>query len=109
MPYKTLNSRPWVSAVSMAADITSEEIGLSNAIGYCVQAQWTGTPTGVLKLQANMNGLDWVDIPDTSINLSGATGSQIWNVDAAYYESVRLFYDFTSGTGTLTSTISIKG
>jgi hypothetical protein len=90
---------------------------------WSAQAEWTGTPTGTLKVQvSNKNPLgpndngsfpsfvagDWVDLPDTTVAIAGSAGNQVYDAEDASYAWVKVIYTNTSGTGTL-NVIAIKG
>lgn len=77
--------------------------------GIGIQALWTGTPTGTLKVQASMDPSDssaWFDIPSSSVSLAGAAGTHIWSYADVFYRYVRVVYVFSSGTGTLTLNVN---
>lgn len=103
--------------------ITSNPVRLDQIYGYAIQAVYTGSPVGTLKLQASSdsparqtqvsNGgpdvvTNWTDITDSSEAVSGA-GSFMWNVTGCFYNYVRLVYTNASGTGVLTAKLSEKG
>lgn len=69
---------------------------------FSIQLIWGGTPTGNLKLQASNDGVNWVDIPGTSLALGGSAGSAILNIDDAFYTQFRVVFTWTLGSGTLT-------
>ena len=111
-------------AMTGTAVINSTPVPLDQIFGYAVQAIWTGTPNGTLKLQASCdaplnttqtsNGgpdavTNWTDIADSSDMISGSAGSYMWNVDGAYYRYVRVVYVNTSSTGVLNVQITVKG
>lgn len=104
----------------MSADVTSAPLTLTNMLGYAVQAQITGTPTGTLKLQGScdvgiepVNGVVgpviWVDIGAAMAPIVGAATNILYNEDATYYRWVRLVYVRTAGSGLLTATMNGKG
>lgn len=112
---------------AMTADINSKGIDLNQTPLFSIQASWTGTPTGTIKLQAsndivqvdpsNSNpvgpdpaGLvvNWSDIPSSSQAIAGAAGNFLWNQADVGYRWVRVVYTFASGTGTLSVTYSGK-
>jgi hypothetical protein len=91
---------------------------LPDIIGYAVQAVYTGTPNGTIKLQASVDpfkyvvngGLQapthWADIPSSSITLNAA-GVYIWNITDVYYTFVRVVYTDASG-GTSTAVLNVN-
>lgn len=110
-------------AMTGTSTITSNPIRLDQIYGYAVQAIYTGSPVGTLKLQASCdtppnqsqvsNGgpdtvTNWTDITNATQAVTSA-GNFIFNVNGAFYNYVRLVYTNTSGTGALTAQICIKG
>lgn len=108
---------------NMNANITGPAYLLDQVYGCSIQAVFTGTPAGTLSLQASCDpgptsqvspALDqptnWTTITGTAAVISAA-GNQMWNVDLAFYEWIRLVYvdGGTGGTGTLNARISTKG
>lgn len=75
-----------------------------------IQLIWSGTPVGSLKLQASNDRVvptNWEDIADTAVAVNGS-GSQMWNVHRIGYGWIRVFFTYTSGTGTFTGTAILK-
>ncbi len=100
--------------------IESAAIWIGHAAGAAIQAVWTGTPEGTLKLQCSVDptqpqpGItpsltNWEDIADSEYAVAGAAGSYTWNVDAAYFPWVRAVYTNASGTGSLNVRFNSKG
>lgn len=85
----------------MGADFYSQSIPISYNVGYAVQLDWTGsTPVGLATLEISGNGIKWVELPDSSLTVSGSDNADIWNVRVASYPFVRVHYVRTSGSGT---------
>lgn len=102
---------------SLGADVVSVGMLLEDTRTFAIQAVWSGTPTGTLRLQASCdrgtegnvdNVVNWSNIASTDVALAGAAGGQLWNIDGAGYRWVRVQYVRTSGTGTLNARISVK-
>ena len=93
----------------MSSDIISLETNIDEAASTCVQATFTGSPVGEIKLQASNHPavLGYTDITTSITAISGA-GSYMVNSDLPAYSYVRLVYTHTSGTGTLNSFINAK-
>ena len=85
--------------------------------GYSILAnivESLATLTGTLKLQASNNAyLDnvnmnpnpaavWVDIPNSTVTLTGGNTTAMWNTTDVFYESVRVVWTHTGGQGTFT-------
>lgn len=111
--------------VPLNADYASDAIPLKNIYMYSIAATVTGTPLGTIKLQASndpetndtqynsvtlapptQQPVVWVDIANSSFNLSSA-GNTMWNVSEVAYNYVRVVYEDTSG-GTSTAVMGIK-
>src|SRR4051812_6788350 len=100
-------------------EVDSPTIPCDQLWGFAIQAVWTGTPNGTLKLQASCdaplltsqtsngtsNVTNWTDIADSSVVIAGAAGNYMWNVTVAGYRFVRLVYVNTSSTGVLNVTM----
>lgn len=120
--------RPTVvaSAASMAADITSEATVLQSLSMVNYSITWTGsTPIGTVSVQASndckvgadgtVTGGTWNKLPlevdgemVTDIPLTGNSGQAMIDVFGLSAFAVRLFYERTSGTGSLTATVAGK-
>lgn len=120
--------RPQVilDAVSMATDQTSDVTILQSLSRVAYAFSWSGTtPIGTLSLQGSNNYAlnpdgtvgnsgTWVTLAVeyngsvvTEIPVSGNTGTGSIDVTTAFY-AIRVFYDRTSGVGTLTGVINGK-
>lgn len=105
--------------ISLGASFNGAAMGIEFVDGYSVCASWDGG-IGTLKIQACNNPFTdnvnmtpnpaavWVDIPGSSVAVSGA-GSQFWNVADAKYAGYRIVWTRSSGSGTLTAIHLIKG
>jgi hypothetical protein len=104
-----------VDSASMAADVTSEGILLDQIYGLSFQCIYSGSPVGDLILQASCDDVTKPELATTWTNISGATvaiaaaGSTLFNVDRVYYKFIRVFFDRSSGSGSLTVTYNGKG
>jgi len=87
--------------------VTSDVIDLSRTDGYAVYAEWTGSPNGVIELQASLDGNTWVTITGSPSIITTA-GNFMWNVGDVFYDKVRVLYIKTSGSGTLNVHINGK-
>ena len=114
------------NGASMAADITSAPTLLQSLTMVNYQVAWTGsTPVGTLAVQASndytvnpeggVTGGTWINVPldlagvsVTSIPITGNTGNGMIDIDGIAAGAIRLFYDRTSGTGTLSATVTAK-
>ena len=93
--------------VTIDQDQTSIEVDISQVYGFSVYTDVAGAGAdGTLRLQATVNEEDWFDI-ETDV-ISGVTEVE-YNKPDQMYRKVRLFFDFTSGTGTINSWFHLKG
>lgn len=108
---------------NLAADITSKPINISRMKGAMIQITTAGggSPTGDFEVQAsldyepNMDGSEktgtgtWVPLTlSSSPALAGADADLIIDIIETQAPWIRLFYDRTSGTGTMQAYLSAK-
>ena len=108
-----------------SSDASITEISLPGLLahvwGYSVQAIFTGTPVGSIRLQgssdpapdanfsaANYPVVNWTDIANSTQVVSGA-GTVAYDVVKTGYNWVRAIYTASSGTGTVTIQFVTKG
>jgi hypothetical protein len=115
-----VQSKEIASGASLGADWTSEWVPLENVWAFSVQAIATGSPVGAFKLQASSDSkgpnarepwaspVNAIDIAGSTASISGAD-EIIWNVTEVAYSWVRVVYTRTSGTGSLTARVGVKG
>lgn len=118
------------TAVPMNANYFSPYVPLKSVYMYSIAAIVTGTPTGIISLQASndpetndtqynttanlppaQGPTNWVTITNSPFTLS-ASGETMWNVRDVGYNYVRVSYvDNSGGTSTATMNIisNIKG
>ena len=93
----------------MSDDLTSDAQSLEQIYMCCIQAVWTGaTAAGSLYLQITNDGTNWTTYSGSTTTVAGA-GNFAWNLMTTPFKSIRVFYDATSGTGTLNITVNGKG
>lgn len=112
-----------ITSGNMAGSLSSSGLDMFNMAIGSIQAVFTGSPVGTLKLQisndivptptagaANLasNVVNWTDYTGSSQSISAA-GNFMWILDATGYRWLRLVYTFSSGTGTLNVTACNKG
>jgi hypothetical protein len=105
-------------------EIDSAPLRVDQIFGLAIQATWTGTPNGTIKLQASCdtpptasqvaNGgpdavTNWSDISDSSYSISGVAGNYMWNINGAFYNYIRIVYVNASSTGSLSAKACVKG
>lgn len=99
------------NAASLAADATSEITDVINLDKASIHITWTGTsPVGDILVQARNGELDaWYQLDfGSTISVSGNTGEHQLVFNELPFTHIRLFYDRTSGTGSITAKISAK-
>jgi hypothetical protein len=109
---------PVIENEVMNATIESDAIPIVNSFGYFVQAVYTGTPAGTLKLQGSGDKFDyaspvqppvpanWDDIKGSEFTIDSA-GVCSWNAgQGVYYNYVRLVYSDASG-GSSTAILNV--
>jgi len=108
---KVLEPYLLVSAGNMSADIISASFNVKNINDIGMQLVFTGSPTGSFFVQASVDGNTWGSITTSpaSISAAGAGGNHEIDLEGYSFPYIRLFYDFTSGTGSLNVYISGKG
>lgn len=120
---QTVNQQ-FVTNQVMNTTIISVPLPVNQLYGYAIQASFTATPTGTLKLQASTdkfssnNALDpdgltvpahWDDITGSPVSVSAA-GTYTWNVTGCFYNYVRLvFTDGSSGASTAVLNATFNG
>lgn len=111
-----------VTAVSMAATVTSSIVPISTMYGYGIQAVYTtsGTLGGTFQVLGSINHKqdhegnvlvagNFAPVPNSSQLITGA-GNYIWDVTISNVPYVKLVYTPAGGdSGTLNAFSSIKG
>ena len=97
-----------VNAVSAGTTQASPIVTIGDLRDYAMHVDFSGSDlAGTLKLQASLDGTDWVDVASSSQAITSAA-SHIWNVSNAAYEFVRAHWTYSSGTGNWTVLAVIK-
>jgi hypothetical protein len=97
-----------LAAQSMASSFNSDPIYIGHLEVCAIQAVFTGSPVGSFKLQSSLDGVTYTDITGSTAAVSAA-GDIMWNVDAAGFQRLRVAYTATSGSGSCTIKINLKG
>ena len=92
----------------MSGTITSPSQALNISFGYSIQAIYSGSPSGIIKLRVCNDNYNFVDLADSSITIS-SSGSWVWNVPEAMYLYTRVVYTPTTGSGSLSLILTYKG
>lgn len=113
---------PIITNGNMAlSSVTSVGVDLNQINLSSMQAYWTGSPVGSLKVQVSTdnvplglgadpasNVVHWTDYTGSSVAISAA-GDQLYNMTFVGYRWARLVYTKTSGAGTINATYNGKG
>lgn len=100
-----------MDAVSIASNVTSNEVNVLNLDKASIYVDWAGTaPSGTLVVQAkNAETGTWFDLDfGTPIAISGASGDHILIFNELPHNTIRLQYNASSGTGTMTAVLVAK-
>jgi hypothetical protein len=121
-----VNNMQFVSAQPMNISFFSQPIQLNQVLGFSIQAQITGTPTGTIFLQASTDSntplatlapdsptlpTNWDTVVDSPFSVTEA-GTCTWNHQQTMFNWVRIGYtDLSSGasTATVSARINTKG
>lgn len=96
---KLFNDHNLVADVSAVKDI-------SEVIGFAVQSVWTGTLAGNIIVQVSNDNVNFFQLDSQA--MGGAAGNDMYEVPRTHAKYARVLLDYTSGTGTITVTISGK-
>lgn len=88
----------------------SEVINIEQMWFFSIQFVWTGSPVGLVGLQASNDGVNFSPINGISDQaVSGSAGNYLFNIADAGYAYIQAYYTQTSGTGTVTAVYNAKG
>ncbi len=93
---------------SMATNLTSIPMPVTQGQIAAIQASWTGTPVGSLELLISNDNIIY-SVYTGSLTLVSGPGNFLWNMLSCGFNWVELAYTATSGTGVLNVTSSYKG
>ena len=100
-----------LDAASLGGNLTSAVVNVQNMDLASIHLKWTGTaPVGVITVEARNGSADPYYTLDfgSAINISGASGDHQIVLSSMPFTDIRLQYFFTSGSGSLTATITAK-
>jgi hypothetical protein len=92
--------------IAMTADRTSSSKEVSEVGGFAVHFVWSGSPVGNLILQGSNDNVNFVAVQTQAVG--GSAGQWLINIERQHYKYARLFYEFTSGSGTLNARMTAK-
>jgi len=95
-----------------SADFAGSWIPVNSVTGVSIGSAWTGSINGTLKLQVtndpnNLALLPPLDYPGSQYPVSGA-GNWGWDITSLHSGFIRLYFVFSSGTGTLNANYTLK-
>ena len=98
-----------IATATGAVDTTSAAFDLGNIQTFSVQVDFSGTDlVGTLTLQcSNASTGPWTTVTSSSQAVT-ASADHTWNVTGAGYRYVRVFWDYTSGTGNIGAVLVTK-
>lgn len=113
---------PILTACDMSTtSCVSKGVDLNQLNLASMQAVYTGSPTGTLKVQVSTdnvpvglgsnpgsNVVNWTDYTGSSVSISAA-GNTLYNMSFVGYRWARLVYTKGSGTGSISATLTGKG
>lgn len=100
-------SEQLLSSGDMSASITTNSQNLIQMAIACVQAIYSGSPNGSLQLQISNDNLVWSNyLTPATITTSG---NSVWNIEFVGFQWLRAVYTKSSGTGSLSISVSGKG
>jgi hypothetical protein len=100
---------------SMSSDVSSEWVLIDQLAGFALQCVYSGTPNGTLSVLVSC---DPVASPDDVVNFDtlasssvaiSASGVTTYNVNNQYYKWFKVYFDYTSGSGSLNVAYNGKG
>lgn len=98
--------------VSISANSSSDAVNIDSFSLYAIQHKWTGaTGTWSIIIEGTNEQLNPADSDYTTIDVTNVTtssGNRLVNVEKAGYSLVRVRISYSSGGGTLKSTINAK-
>jgi len=97
-----------------AVDLSVNQLSVLTTVNWLdnvgIIVTWSGTtPVGVFTVECSNDGVVWSTLNFGSvIQISGNTGDANINMNQLPFDNIRVRYTATSGTGTLSASLSIK-
>ena len=101
-----IDSKEFILETTVIADFTSAEASILGVDRVALDFAWTGTYAAILKVQVSNKGDNWQTIDETVIP-AGTPDSAIVEIETAC-KLLRVFADFTSGSGDLECYLTAK-
>lgn len=116
--------KPIINAGDMSGNLTSQVLILQRLPGISFDIKWTGTPTGTFSVQVSntvtlnsegsiSNAGNWTTLPSSAFTgtypvPSGSADNGFLDIVGTEAYAVRVLYNFTGGSGSLTVTPCAK-
>ena len=101
-PYKVWDQ------VTASADLTSAHTSTEYMDRISVQIDCGAGINGQLYVQVSNDKLSWFDLPLALAPLTGSAEEYYIDIQETSFQFIRLFLDWTSGTGTVSATIGAR-
>jgi len=92
--------------------LTSISMNIGMMVFASVQLVWTGTPTGVIKLQGSNDENTWTDLVELNTKIiqpAGSAGDLLIDLNQLSFKFLRVKYTNASGSGVLNIEAHNKG
>lgn len=96
---------PWFSSGTIAGNYTSIPFRVGDFDRFAIQYNMTGTVAGSMKLLASIDGLNYVEVPDSSVTIS-SPNVYLVSVTSFAYRYIKAQFTFVSGTGEIVASIN---
>ena len=96
---------PWFSSGTVSTNYTSTPFNVGTFDRFAFQYNLTGTLAGTFKLQASIDDLNYINVPDSEMTIVSPNVYLISVTDFAY-RYIRANFTRSSGTGEIVATIS---
>lgn len=101
-----IDSKVFILETAVNADFTSAEANILGVDRMALDFAWTGTYAATLIVQVSNKGVNWETIDETAVP-AGAPGSALVEIETSA-KLLRVFADYTSGTGDLECYLTAK-
>ena len=118
MRKNVIKSFAMLDSISMAANATSSIVNVINLDKASIFIDWSGTsPVGTITVEARNKPVDLNNVEDglwyaldfgTPISVAGNTGDHLIVLNELPFDSIRIQYAATSGSGTIDALITAK-
>ena len=103
---RVIDSPKFIESGDLSADFTSTPVEILYVDRVGIELVWTGTPTGPFEVQVSNGGTVWNTI-NNSVAGAGSADNGFVDVETTA-KFIRVFFDRTSGTGTLSAHLVAK-